>query len=119
MIIMNRKILEEDLKRIISADLPWEEFNNSTVLISGANGFLPAYMVETLLYLNTTKSLNIKVIGLVRNKEKALVRFSHHKELKDLTFVVQDVCDPINYDDKLDYIVHAASQVIKINSDEA
>ena len=107
---MNKKILEEDLESIVSANLPWEEFKNSTVLISGANGFLSAYMVETLLYLNTTRYLNIKVIGLVRNREKALVRFSHYKESDDLTFIVQDVCEPINYDDKIDYIIHAASQ---------
>ena len=108
--VMNKKILEEDLEVITSADLPWEDFRDSTVLISGANGFLPAYMVETLLYLNTVRSLNIKIVGLVRNKEKALVRFSQHKERNDLTFVVQDVCKPINCVDKIDYIVHAASQ---------
>jgi nucleoside-diphosphate-sugar epimerase len=107
---MNKKILEEDLEVIASANLPWEEFKNSTILISGANGFLPAYMVETLLYLNTVIDLNIKIIGLVRNKEKALVRFSQHKERKDLTFIVQDVCEPIDCVDKIDYIVHAASQ---------
>jgi len=108
--LMNRNIILEDLNKIVSADLPWEEFRNSTVLISGANGFLPAYMVETLLHLNTTRNLNIKVVGLVRNKEKALARFLHHKECEDLTFLVQDVCDPINYHGKLHYIIHAASQ---------
>jgi UDP-glucuronate decarboxylase len=107
---MNKKILEEDLEVIVSTDLPWEKFKNSTVLISGANGFLPAYMVETLLYLNITRDLNIKVIGLVRNREKASVRFSHYKERNELTFIVQDVCEPINCNDKIDYIVHAASQ---------
>lgn len=107
---MNKKILQEDLEVIVSANLTWEEFRNSTVLISGANGFLPAYMVETLLYLNTTRNLNLKIIGLVRNKEKALARFYHYKERTDLTFIVQDVCESINYDDKIDYIVHAASQ---------
>ncbi|MEB3122927.1 MAG: NAD-dependent epimerase/dehydratase family protein [Snowella sp.] len=108
--VMNKKILEEDLEVITSASLPWENFRNSTVLISGANGFLPAYMVETLLYLNTVRGLNIEIVGLVRNKEKALVRFSQHKERNDLTFIVQDVCEPINCVDKIDYIVHAASQ---------
>ena len=107
---MNKKILEEDLESIVSANLPWEEFRNSTVLISGANGFLPAYMVEALLYLNSVKNLNIKIIGLVRNREKALVRFAQYTERNDLTFIVQDVCEPLNCVDKIDYIVHAASQ---------
>jgi UDP-glucuronate decarboxylase len=107
---MTRSILEEDLERIISFDLPWEKFRNSTVLISGANGFLPAYMVDTLLHLNAVRDFNIKVIGLVRSKDKALRRFSDHIERSDLKFIVQDVSNPIECSDKLDYIIHAASQ---------
>jgi UDP-glucuronate decarboxylase len=107
---MNRNIVDEDLENIISSDLPWEQFKDSTVLISGANGFLPAYMAETLLYLNTVRHLNIKVIGLVRNKDKALTRFSNYKNRDDLKLLIQDVCDPIDCTDKIDYIIHAASQ---------
>ena len=107
---MDRNIIKEDLENIISSDLPWEQFKDSTVLISGANGFLPAYMVETLLYLNTVRNLNIKVIGLVRNKDKALNRFSNYKSRDDLKLLIQDVCDPIDWTDRIDYIVHAASQ---------
>jgi len=107
---MNRNIIEEDLERIISSDLPWKNLKNSTILISGANGFLSAYMVETLLYLNTVKNLNVKVIGLVRDSAKALARFTNYNERDDLKFVIQDVCDPIKLTDKIDYIIHAASQ---------
>ena len=59
--------MESDLKYITEADLPWESFKNKTVLISGASGFLPSYMVETLLYLNKTRQYNIMIFGLVRN----------------------------------------------------
>ncbi|HEY4494957.1 MAG TPA: NAD-dependent epimerase/dehydratase family protein [Candidatus Paceibacterota bacterium] len=102
--------MESDLKYITEADLPWESFKNKTVLISGASGFLPSYMVETLLYLNETRQYGIRILGLVRNFEKAKERFSHHKENKNLILIAQDVCDKIKIDENIDYIIHAASQ---------
>lgn len=107
--IMRNSIIESDLKYITEADLPWESFKNKTILVSGASGFLPAYMVETLLYLNETKQFNIKVLGLVRHLEKARERFSPYKGNQNLIFVHQDVCNKIKLDEKIDYIIHAAS----------
>ena len=49
---MRNIIVEEDLNNIVEAQLPWPLLEGKTILISGANGFLPAYMVETLLHLN-------------------------------------------------------------------
>jgi len=110
---MHRKIIQEDLENIISLDLPWNEFSGKTFLISGANGFLPAYMVETLLYLNQQKSGRdkTKVIGIVRNREKSFARFAHYRGRSDLELRIQDVCAPlIISEEQIDYIIHAASQ---------
>ena len=38
-------IIEEDVARITAHNLPWRTFSGKTILVSGANGFLPAYMV--------------------------------------------------------------------------
>lgn len=107
---MRNNIIESDLQYITDADLPWELLKNKTILISGASGFLPAYMVETLLYLNETRHFNITVIGLVRNLEKARERFSHYNHNPRLTFISQNVCDSIRINHHIDYIIHAASQ---------
>ena len=106
---MRNKIIESDLKYITNAELNWDIYKNKTVLVSGASGFLPAYMVETLLYLNETRQLNIRIIGLVRNLEKAHERFLHYESSKYLQIISQNVCDRIEIDEKIDYIVHAAS----------
>jgi UDP-glucuronate decarboxylase len=104
------RIVEEDLALIAAADLPWHLFQKKTVLISGANGFLPAYMVESLLRRNEIeKGLQVKVIALVRNREKAFTRFASYRGRHDLEFIVQDVCEPIVTDHKVDYVIHAAS----------
>jgi UDP-glucuronate decarboxylase len=103
-------IVLEDLVDITSRGLAFEAFYGKTVLISGANGFLPAYMVETLLYLNAQAPAPIRVIALVRNQQKAEERFSHYLGRTDLELLVQDVCDPIHIPGPVDYVIHAASQ---------
>ena len=104
-------IVQQDIEKIISFDtVNWESFNGKTVLISGANGMLPSYMVETLLYLNAKYNYQIKVIALVRNKEKAQKCFAEHMENPSLEFLVQDVAEPIRYEGNIHYIIHAASQ---------
>jgi UDP-glucuronate decarboxylase len=105
-------IVLEDLIDITSRGLAFGELRGRTVLISGANGFLPAYMVETLLHLNTQAAQDApaRVIALVRNELKARKRFAHHLGRADLQFLVQDVCDPIHIPGPVDYVIHAASQ---------
>lgn len=110
--MIRNKIIRDDIGYIVSRDLPWDILAGSTFLISGANGFLPAYMVEVLLLLNDRFNMNINVIGLARNKDKTLKRFNHHNNRKDLNFIYQDVCYPLDLKNvgKPDFIVHAASQ---------
>lgn len=103
-------ILDADLKYIISADLPWGRFHNKTILVTGASGFLPAYMVETLLYLNEVRAISCKVIGLVRNLQKAKRRFRRYLERSDLVFILGDVSVKQIWSERFDYIIHAASQ---------
>jgi nucleoside-diphosphate-sugar epimerase len=109
---MLNKIIREDLEFIVNSDLSWDSFDGSTVLITGANGFLPSYMLETLLYLNDKYNKKINVIALARNKEKTLKKFSHHKDRHDLQFIFQDICEPVvvKKNKDINYIIHAASQ---------
>jgi nucleoside-diphosphate-sugar epimerase len=110
--VKRHAIVEEDLAQITAADLPWSDLNGAAVLITGANGFIAAYLVETLLYLNEQRRTErpITVFALVRNEAKARSRFSAYEGREDLQFIVQDVSDPLQIDRALDYIVHAASQ---------
>lgn len=104
------KIVEEDIKGIISQNINFEIFAHKNILITGANGFLPAYLVETLLFLNSTKKLQLKVFGLVRNVDKAKIRFSHYQDDNALEFIHQDVTEPLKVREPVDFIIHAASQ---------
>ncbi len=105
------RIIQNDLEYIVKTKLSWDRFRNKIVLVSGANGLIPAYMVETLLYLNEKDpSFNVHLIALVRNHEKAMKRFAYYKGRSDLDFLIQDVSEPVNYDGRIDFVIHAASQ---------
>lgn len=107
----SNKIIQEDLKNIFQSDIDWERFFNCTILITGASGFLPAYLVESLLYLNyINPKNNIKIIALVRNIENAKSRFKSYVDNINLRFVVQDVSTTIEVEEDIHYIIHAASQ---------
>jgi nucleoside-diphosphate-sugar epimerase len=80
------------------------------VLISGANGLVPSYILETLIYLNETARAGIDVIALVRNQERAMLRLGHLANRSDLKIVVQDVLDPYSGPGSVDFLIHAASQ---------
>jgi UDP-glucuronate decarboxylase len=103
-------VVEEDLRRIVSSPLPWNRLFGKTILISGASGFVPAYMLETLLYLNESAGAGIRAVALVRNRERAARRLGHLAGRPDLTIVVQNVQDPYLGPAAVDFVVHAASQ---------
>lgn len=108
------KIIKEDVDNIVNSELPWEKFRNKTILISGASGLLASYLVYTLLNLNDKKDINCKVIGVVRNIEKAKKRFGDNYYRNDLIFIESDISYFSNIEEKVDYIIHAASQASPI-----
>ena len=107
---LRHPIIEDDLRRIISSPLPWERLFGKTILISGANGFVPSYVLETLLYLNESASAGIRVVALVRNTERAMRRLGHLAGRPDLTMVVQNVQEPYAGPAAVDFVIHGASQ---------
>ena len=62
----------EDLNNLINIDfINWEKLKNSTVLVTGATGQIGSEIVKLLMFLNENKALNINIIALIRNLEKA------------------------------------------------
>lgn len=104
------KIIEKDINEILESNIiDWDKFRNTNVLITGANGMLPSYLVFTLLELNK-RGMNVHVYALVRNRQKAELVFKDFLFDTHLHLLVQDVSDPISIDVPFKYIIHAASQ---------
>jgi nucleoside-diphosphate-sugar epimerase len=109
---MDHSVIDLDFETIIEQDLPWEKFSGSTVLITGANGLIPSYMVDTLMFLNQRQLLDepVHILALVRNEKYARERFSAYQDDTHLELLVQDVCEPVHRIGNVDFIIHAASQ---------
>jgi len=106
--IIDRQIVSEDVERIICGSA-LSRLQNQTILVTGANGFLPSYMVETILQLNDNYQTNCIVLALVRNLSKARTRFSNYLGRSDLQFIESDVVDFKKTSIPVHYIIHAAS----------
>lgn len=108
---MRHKIISEDIAQIIKSDLPWNVFAGKTILVAGACGFLPAYMVEVLLELNAGHLASpVRVVALARNAAAAAKRFVYYKDDPNFSFLEADVTADFYVEGAVDVIVHAASQ---------
>lgn len=106
-------IVQEDITKIIkTGGTIWENFAGKTILVTGANGMIPYYFVSVLLSLNedTLKGKECRVIGLTRNKQKGETKLKRFIERKDFKLIVSDVSLPLEIDEPLHCIIHAASQ---------
>lgn len=102
-------VITADVDAVVARDLPWEQLRGATVLVTGASGMLPSYVVHTLLRLNEVHDAGMTVLGLVRNEKKAREILAAHLDRPDFRLVVQDVAAPLAIDGRLDLIVHGAS----------
>jgi nucleoside-diphosphate-sugar epimerase len=103
------KIILQDCERITNAKLPWKNLKDKTVLITGANGYVPAYFVYSLLTRNDLFNSKIKVIALCRSEKKAKERFGEFFKRKDFKLLIQDACDPIKIKEPVNFLIAAAS----------
>ncbi|MBD8497955.1 NAD-dependent epimerase/dehydratase family protein [Paenibacillus sp. CAU 1523] len=79
--------------------------HNGTVLITGASGLIGSLLVRALHRANEKHGLLLKIVAVVRNVQAA-AELLHDC---DVSFISQDIREPIVFDGKLDYIIHCAA----------
>jgi len=105
-----QKIIDEDATIVANSNLiDWDRLDGKTVLISGANGYVPSYFVFALLKHNEIYGTKIKVVALCRSLERAEKKFASLLNDSCLELLIQDVTQSIEYENSVDYIIHAAS----------
>ena len=104
-------VFQEDLKTIAQADcIPWEQLRGKTCLITGATGLIGYTLTSALLYAGWKKQLDLTVVALVRNVEKAKQKFAAQlSQGLPLRFVQGDVEHLPPLDGPVDYVIHGAS----------
>ncbi len=105
--IKNLDLYYSNIKKAVEANINnFELLKNSTLLVTGANGMIASCVVDTIYILNRDYNYGTKVIGLMFNKNQMLNRFNDYDFFEALE---QDVTQTINYNEHIDYIIHAAS----------
>lgn len=119
MVTYSNPIVQEDLSLICLSKLDWNQFNNKTVLITGATGMLAEYIVFTLMYLRENCDIRVNVLALCRTRQNAETVFGNFLDKEYFALLCQDVCSTIDYNGSIDYIFHLAGNAspMSINND--
>jgi nucleoside-diphosphate-sugar epimerase len=88
------------------------KLKDKSILITGATGLIGQTIVKKLLELPS--EWNVKVVAMVRNKEKAEVIFRNNKN-ENFQFLIGDVLELSELKEDIDYIVHAASMTSSLD----
>lgn len=95
-----------DVRAVGALDLPWEQLQGRSILISGATGMIGSFLIDVLM----EKGLDVTVYALGRNAEKAKNRFDRWWKDPHFVFVSCDINRGIDLDvQTVDYVFHAAS----------
>jgi nucleoside-diphosphate-sugar epimerase len=91
-----------------------EYLSNKTIFITGGTGFIGKWLVEGLIHFDKS----IKIILLSRNTTKAKAHFDVACPNHTLTFIEGDVRDFEYPKEKVDYVIHAATDAsAELNND--
>lgn len=107
---MVTNVYQEDMEYISSAEsIDWKLLAGKTIFITGGTGLIGSTVINGLLYANNKYKLNMRIIGLVRNLERAKGLFHNVNEGASLSFIVGSVESLPEVRKKVDYIIHGAS----------
>lgn len=89
---------------------PMAAFAGTTILLTGANGFLIGAMVDALAAWNDAgHRAPIRILALDNNLTGTPERLAHLVGRADVAFLSHDITEPLDIDEPLHWIVHGAS----------
>ena len=91
---------DEEIKVIAELPYGWGKIKDKVILISGGTGFIGTAFIDIIKYRNQKYGESTKVISLSRRGGES----SEH-----IRCIKADVQEPLKYDEKIDYIIHLAS----------
>jgi dTDP-glucose 4,6-dehydratase/UDP-glucuronate decarboxylase len=104
-------IISEDIERI-TKDVGGclEALSGTTLLVTGASGFLCSYFVDVVAALNE-KLLEqpCRLIAVDNSRGRFAERFPLLQGREEICFLEKDVTLPLDLDEKVDWIIHGAS----------
>jgi UDP-glucuronate decarboxylase len=104
-------VVAEDLQAIGDRVAPTvAKLGGATLLVTGAAGFLPSYVVDALVYANNHLLTEpCRIIGVDNFATGVPERLGHLQDRSDLTLIRHDITEPVAVDGPVHYILHGAS----------
>ncbi|WP_338434096.1 NAD(P)-dependent oxidoreductase [Ligilactobacillus saerimneri] len=104
-----QSILMQDFEELLHSELDLEPFRGKIFFVTGATGLVGSLVLRFLAYANEQLDLDLKLLALVRNKEKAQRLYAKYKTAP-LKFVVTELGhSDLHLSEKVDYVIHAAA----------
>lgn len=85
--------------------IDWARLENSVILITGATGLIGFNIIKELCEIRST--LNLRILALVRDSEKARIKFRDYAD--QIRLLQGDILHLPEIDVPVDYIIHGAS----------
>lgn len=103
--------LKTDMEKILAmaGKEEWEPLKQARILVTGANGLIGSMILRGFFALSQKEGWNPKVIGVVRNAGGAVRQFADILGGMHLCFLEQDLTEPLEVPEEIDYIIHGAS----------
>lgn len=106
---------KRDIDIICNSSVNWRMYQDKRVLVTGATGRLGRYILETLVEVDLKYNLNMRIVGIARSDKKAKDVFGNTLDFPNVSFIYQNINDPIHMDGNVDYIFHTAGPAAPID----
>jgi nucleoside-diphosphate-sugar epimerase len=107
---MDNLIPETDFEKIVKAfNEDFSFLRSKTILVTGGTGLVGRYLLSFLTFIEEHYRLNLQVIALGRSQSKFAHLLPDVSEKPEVRFIEQDIQKSITVDNKLDFIIHLAS----------
>ena len=94
---------ERDIEKIVRG-LEGISFKGQRVLVTGGAGFLGSWICESLIHMQA------EVICVDNLASGLMSNIAHLMDSSMFHFIEHDISEPINFDDRLDLVIHMASR---------
>ena len=95
----------------------WNVLRAQRIFITGGTGFIGCWLLEALIFANQQLELGITITALSRNIAAFEIKAPHLAKHKIITLLQGDVNNLNFIDSEYDVVIHAATDVVKKDSD--
>ena len=111
---MNEQLYNKNILEYANFKIDWNKLSNKVIFLTGGTGLVGRFLTDLLMYKNINDKLNCTIVSLCLNENRAKNIFNKYIDSKNFKIIVGDVRDKIEYNGKVDYVIHAASNTFPI-----